>query len=524
MNAKARTRVTALIVVEASALARWVPALAKAIASEWNADVSLRIDAAGPPDNSALSSLLALERMVLRGSRPVWSDRLTRADVSDLLEAQPGGTYDVVVDLRHDVEHKWPEKTLVLCPRYNGGFGETALASALFFGGTPRVELAAWQGEQDPRIAAEGMASLEAAEGIGGAMEAVWSRVITLVLKARHAFADTLPATDLIAPHSPAISRRNIATYGAKSVARAAARAAYRLCCHAPHWRVGWRRPPPGGDVWSRRDLGGERWNVLADPGDHFYADPFPAYRDGRDWLFFEDLDHKTGKGIISVAEFGDNGKPGDAIPVLEEPWHLSYPFLIEQDGEIYMIPEASLSGEIAIYRAENFPYGWTKEATLVSGIEAADATIIEHGGRYWMFAVVRDGVGGYSDTLAVWHAPALFGPWTAHRENPLLVDDRSARPAGNMVVRDGVLWRPVQDCRNGYGAALGLTRIGKLNTRGFEQEVEHVLRPDRHWPGRKLHTLNYNGRIETIDGSIIRPKVGWIADIVDARSRPAGQ
>jgi hypothetical protein len=462
--------------------------------------------------------------MVLRGHRPTWTDRLSRGDVADLLEAENAIEPEIVVDLSHDPDGEWPAETLVLRPRYNGGFGEIALASALFFGGTPRIEIAAWRGDGDPRIAAEGMASLEAAEGIGGAMEAVWSRVIPLIVKARRNLAVDAQTADARLRRPQPISGANIAAYGAKSVAHAAARAAYRLCCHAPHWRVGWRRPAEGGDVWSRRDLGGERWNVLADPGDHFYADPFPLFRNGRDWLFFEDLDHKTGKGIISVVEFGADGRPGDAKPVLEEPWHLSYPFLIEQEGEVYMIPEASLSGEIALYRARDFPRGWVKEATLVSGVEAADATVIRHGGRFWMFAVVRDGVGGYSDTLAVWHAPALFGPWKAHDGNPVLIDDRAARPAGNMVVRDGTLWRPVQDCRGGYGAALGLARVDRLNTKSFEQTVETVLRPNADWPGRKLHTLNYNGRIEAIDGSVIRPKLGMIANLVEACTRPSGQ
>ncbi|MEX0957343.1 MAG: hypothetical protein WDZ83_19280 [Rhizobiaceae bacterium] len=524
MNAKHIRKLSALIVVEASSLARWVPALARALESDWNSDVSLRVVESGQPAGSALTSLLTLERMVLRGHRPTWSDRHSRGEVADLLETENVREPEVVVDLRQVPDGEWPAKTLVLRPRYNGGFGETALASALFFGGTPRIEIAAWQGDGDPRIAAEGLASLEAADGIGGAMEAVWSRVIPLVVKARRNLAPDTPAADAHPRQPKPISGANIAAYGANSVARAAARAAYRLCCHAPHWRIGWRRPAEGADVWSRRDLGGERWNVLADPGDHFYADPFPLFRDGRDWLFFEDLDHKTGKGIISVVEFGANGRPGDAQPVLEEPWHLSYPFLIEQEGEVYMVPEASLSGEIALYRATDFPRGWVKEATLVSGVEAADATIIRHEDRFWMFAVVRNGVGGYSDTLAVWNAPSLFGPWTPHRENPLLIDDRAARPAGNMVVRDGTLWRPVQDCRGGYGAALGLARIDRLNTRRFEQQVETVLRPNADWPGRKLHTLNYNGRIEAIDGSVIRPKFGMVASLVEARTRPSGQ
>src|SRR5690606_10939794 len=116
-------------------------------------------------------------------------------------------------------------------------------------------------------------------------------------------------------------------------------------------------------------DLGGATWNVLADPGDHYYADPFPFRHAGRDYLFFEDLDHKTNKGIISVVEFGEDGLPGPAVPVIEEPWHLSYPFLIEAGGEIWMIPEASLSGEVSIYRAVEFPHRWERHGALLSGL-----------------------------------------------------------------------------------------------------------------------------------------------------------
>ena len=509
-----------LIVVEAPALAAWIPVLAAALGTAWNADVKLRITDA-PAADTALQSLLSLERMLLRGSRPCWTDRVERAALEPVLECDAAPPPGIVVDLTHEPAADWPRETLVLSPRYNGGFGETALASALFFDGTPLVEIVERRDGMEPRTVARGVASLEAAQGIGGAMEAVWSRVVPLIIKARQRSVQGALVPGKAVDHYRAISHMDIARHGAKSVARAAARAAYRLCCHAPHWRVGWRRVGPGGDVWSRGDLAGVRWNVLPDPGDHFYADPFPVRRAGRDYLFFEDLDHKTSKGVISVVPFDDHGVAVASIPVLEEPWHLSYPFMIEENGEIYMVPESSLSGEIAIYRAADFPHRWQKEAVLVSGVEAADATIIRHDGLYWMFAVVRDGIGGYSDTLAIWHAPALFGPWTAHAGNPLLIDDRAARPAGNMVLRDGQLWRPVQDCRAGYGAALGLARVTQLDTESYAQKVETVLRPDRHWPGRKLHTVNSSGHIEAIDGSVIRPKFGPLANMVEARTRP---
>ena len=310
----------------------------------------------------------------------------------------------------------------------------------------------------------------------------------------------------------------------AKDVARAAVRAAYRLCCHGSHWRVGWRFVEPGGDVWTRRNLSGVRWNVLPDPVDHFYADPFPLNWQGKDYLFFEDLDHKTGKGVIAVVAFDEAGRPGPTMPVIEEPWHLSYPFLIERDGEMFMIPESSNIREIVLYRAVDFPLKWERHAVLVEGVEAADATIVEHDGLLYMTAVVREGVNsGYSDMLSIWWAKDLLGPWHAHEQNPVLVDDRSARPAGNFVKRDGALYRPAQDCRRAYGAGVSLMKVTQLDREGFAQTSEGMISGGGPWPGKRLHTLNYNGRLEAIDGFTLRPKLKPAADLVDWWYRPAG-
>jgi hypothetical protein len=165
------------------------------------------------------------------------------------------------------------------------------------------------------------------------------------------------------------------------------------------------------------------------------------------------------------------------------------------------MVPESVATGTVDLYRAERFPDRWVKEATLLSGIEASDATLLEHDGRWWMFATVRDG-GAFSDALHIWSAPDLFGPWRAHRGNPVLVDIATARPGGRLVRRNGRLIRPFQDCTEGYGAALGLAEITRLDDEGFAQQVETVLRPGPEWPGRRLHTLNRAGRLECIDGS----------------------
>ena len=166
------------------------------------------------------------------------------------------------------------------------------------------------------------------------------------------------------------------------------------------------------------------------------------------------------------------------------------------------MIPESGTAGTIDLYRAVTFPDTWVKEATLISGIVASDATLFEHRGRWWMLATVRDNGGAFSDALHIWSAADIVGPWVPHRGNPVLVDIAAARPAGHVVLRDGKLIRPFQDCRGGYGAALGLAEITRLDDAGFEQRVETVMHAGPLWPGRRLHTLNRAGRLECIDGS----------------------
>ena len=309
----------------------------------------------------------------------------------------------------------------------------------------------------------------------------------------------------------PALRTSDVAKFEIRALAHTALRHIYRLCCYTPHWRVCWRFVG-GTDLWDSETLAGTNWNVLPDPGTHFYADPFPFIHGGRTFVFVEDLDHRTDKGVISVIPFGDHGPSGPARVVLEEPWHLSYPFVFERDGQVWMIPESSSNRAVTLYRAERFPDVWVKEADLLTGIEASDATLVDHGGQLWMFASVRDGVGSWSDRLSIFHASALLGPWQAHPGNPLLIDQSCARPAGAFVQRNGRLFRPVQDCRGGYGTGIGLAEVTRLDMEGYSQTLHGMLQALPDWPGRRLHTLNRAGSLEVIDGAAHSPRNRLVA------------
>jgi hypothetical protein len=462
-------------------------------------DVPIQIawTTAAEPRPAGLSSLFELERMILRKGKPGGADKLKEV---------PGrsqgtlGKADVVVDFTAAKPDRDCSAPLYLRPRFNGTAGENGALAAILAGDLPVIEIV---NERDGTVMDRGHPSGEIAAGLSGALETVMARTMTMLTAILSGAPRIVPQ---ISASTGSNTGQGAAGYVVRGVAASIAREIYRLCCYAPHWQIGWRYSETA-DVWRTGDLSGPAWNVLQDPGHRFYADPFPIRWQGRTFVFFEDLDHRVGKGTISAVEFSCDGPVAEVVPVLEEPWHLSYPFLIEDGGELWMIPESSEHRDVPIYKCIRFPDKWERHCTLLSGLELSDVTITRHNGLYYLFGAWRDGAGGYSDTLAIYHAERLFGPWSPHASNPVLMDRASVRPAGNFVNIQGRMWRPVQDCTNGYGGALGLAEILELSPTKFRQAVRHTLAPGPAWTGRKLHTLNRYGQLEVIDGSRVQPR-----------------
>ncbi|MHC2781999.1 hypothetical protein ACVMBZ_001206 [Bradyrhizobium liaoningense] len=333
-------------------------------------DVPVRIVWAptAEPRPAGLDALFELERVVLRKGKHGGADRLKIVPEG----AQACGAADIIVDFTGAARDPDWSARLYLRPLFNGAAGENAALAAILAGDLPVIGIV---NEVDGSVLDRGHPSGEIAAGLSGALETVMARTLTMVAAVLSGRPRIVP--QLARPAGDGLRREPVG-YVARGLAASIAKEIYRLCCYAPHWHIGWR-VNDGGGVWQTGDLSGPSWNVLGDPGNHFYADPFPISWQGRTFVFFEDLDHRVGKGIISAIEFSDAGPVGEVMPVLEEPWHLSYPFLIEDDGELWMIPESSTRGDVALYKCVRFPDKWERYATLLSGLELADATITRH-------------------------------------------------------------------------------------------------------------------------------------------------
>ncbi len=266
------------------------------------------------------------------------------------------------------------------------------------------------------------------------------------------------------------------------------------------------RDPSPGRFV---PDTSYYRFRRLIPPSDRFWADPFPVEHGGKRYIFIEEYLNATGLGRISVFEIGDDGTAHGPEPVLERPYHLSYPFVFERDGMHYMIPETRGSGQIELFRATDFPRGWTFDRVLIPNVSAVDATLAEINGRWWMFASVAPDPQLPVEELAIFHSDSPFGPWREHCRNPVNSDVRNSRPAGRIFEVDGRYYRPAQDCSRRYGHSIVINEITQLDPDNF-REVP-VSRIEPRWTDRLLatHTINADGSLTVIDGQLSRKRRG---------------
>ena len=478
--------------VNPNRIRRWHTDLQKSLRIETGQDAYFVFGAEADYPRS-LELLLNLEKLIYRTVGPSSIDTVRPQGLKqEASEHEP----EAIIDLTQDCNESLAGSN-VLAPVFDGRAGEEALLGTLLDGRVPVLEILAGPSRD---VVGKVVLALDEAHSVRERFECMVAQLQRLLIKVLSTPRRTIPPSDRHSASSrPTLS--SAGRYSARLVSSSALKRAYQLCLFSPHWRVGWRFVDDGG-VWERHSLAGEPWNDVADPGFRFYADPFPYTFGGKTFVFVEQFDHREGKGIIAAIPFDEKGQTGPAIPVLSEPWHLSYPFLFEYRGEMWMVPESSQAKKISLYRADPFPSRWTLEVDVVTDIDAHDASLVQFAGKWWIFATVRNELGGAMDSLSIFFADELFGPWSVHPLNPVLVDAGAARQAGQFVQRGGQLWRPVQDCRGGYGRALGLAEVRSLSDREFNQVVNTVLCPNVNWPGRRLHTLNRFGRLECIDGS----------------------
>jgi hypothetical protein len=247
----------------------------------------------------------------------------------------------------------------------------------------------------------------------------------------------------------------------------------------------------------------------LSNPGGKdFIADPFGFQSGGNDYIIYERFERNKNKGILEIRK-NEFKKPFIKI---EKGEHLSYPYIYEENGDIYMIPECHQSGEILLYKWSRSNEEFEFDSKILEGFNGIDNSLVKHNNKYWLFSNNADNKSA-DISLNIYYADTLRGPYKAHPLNPVISSITHSRPAGTIFRNEEQLIRPSQNSGITYGGSIQLNQILKLTETEYEEKTIDSITPAdlkrKHIKG--IHTISSMGGKTLIDYKYKRLKIGSI-------------
>lgn len=267
-----------------------------------------------------------------------------------------------------------------------------------------------------------------------------------------------------------------------------------RLGSREERWQVSFLRTD-----WRLADL--QQGRGIANPPGRYLADPFVIRRDGNDYCFVEDFNCESSRGAISVYQLGDER----AMPlgvVIEEPFHLSFPYLFEHNGGLFMCPESSENRDIRIYRCIDFPLEWRLEKIVMSGLSAADTMLFERHGKWWLFTNIDPAeTGEICSELYIFSSNSPFAEnWRSHAQNPVLFDAACARNGGLLVDGDDLFRVSQRQGFDRYGKGSQINQVMALTDEVYEERCIARIDPVFKKGLLGTHHLHSSGGITVFD------------------------
>ncbi len=240
-----------------------------------------------------------------------------------------------------------------------------------------------------------------------------------------------------------------------------------------------------------------------------YHADPFGFVKEDMLHIICEEYDYKSARGILTAFKL-DRGsfRIAEKTKAHEKDYHLAYPFLFEHESSFYCLPENSAGGNLELFRYNPVEGKLEFEITLIPDLQAVDPTLFFHEGFWWLFFTDKIST---NERLNIWYSENLHGPYLPHANNPVKVDIRSSRPAGNLFIMDGKLMRPAQDCSIRSGRRICINQVLKLSPIDFQETNYAVLNSAPHSKfGDGMHTFCVVDQAVIVDGK--REQFVWQA------------
>lgn len=262
------------------------------------------------------------------------------------------------------------------------------------------------------------------------------------------------------------------------------------------------------------------RFKIWDDLKDYWYADPIVFEKDNFLYLFIEMFDRKKYKGVIGVSKF-ENGKFSTPQVIIKEKFHLSYPYVFENQNDIFMIPETSEVKQNIFYKCIEFPYKWIRH-TEISCLELkVDNNVIQLDNKHYLMSALL-GKNPYKSKM---HFEELLfdNEIFQLKEVSIKLNDSynyDTRGAGRWFQLNGTILRPAQVSKDGmYGYSLKFLEPS-MNHCEYKEKELYELKPEKINFQYKnkiriaegTHTYARGNNIEVIDIKLtVFNKMKWI-------------
>ena len=240
----------------------------------------------------------------------------------------------------------------------------------------------------------------------------------------------------------------------------------------------------------------------IENPKGRFLADPFVLEHEGSDYIFVEDFFFNDNKGRISVIRI-DKDKYEFLDVILEESFHLSFPFVFKEGESIYMIPESHENHDIRLYKCLDFPYNWKLEKILMSDINAADTMLIKREHTWFMLTNICSAeINDHQSELHIFYSNELE---SSHWEplssgNPVIFDSSKARNGGLFYFNDKMFRVNQVHGQAHYGKSFDINEITLLSKDNYDEKPLLSINPDFKKNIIATHHFNANNKIAAVD------------------------
>lgn len=258
---------------------------------------------------------------------------------------------------------------------------------------------------------------------------------------------------------------------------------------YAESWNVAWRKCSNGNSILNDKKT---PFTIIKNSVRYWAADPFLFEHNGEMYIFAELYDYFKRRGVIGFYQL--NGKKGKWISVISEDYHMSYPYIFEKDGQVYILPESNASNKLYLYRAVDFPYKWEKSTVIRENMKLADTTLFDCNGK--KYALAFDVVSPKSPILMLLDIEEKSNDRALHLGSVEL-----RRPAGKMISNN---IRPAQNCTDDYGKGIIFYLYSLKDDEYSEEEIQRVFPEDLSYSQDiyldGMHTYNRLDNYEVID------------------------